>query len=66
MRAHVDDPAGPFHRYWLPASAALGIGVTACTPDEALLLAAGAMVLPPPGAALSEEIVEIGDGGRDY
>jgi hypothetical protein len=54
MRAHVDDPAGPFHRYWLPASAALGIGVTACTPDEALLLAAGAMVLPPPGAALSE------------
>jgi hypothetical protein len=65
MRAHVHDPAGPFHSYWLPASPGLGIGVTACTADEALLLAGGALALLPPGAVLSEEIVEVGGGDPD-
>ena len=55
---HVHVSGGPFRPYWFPASPALGIGVTACTPMEAQLLAQSALPLLPPGSTLTGEMLE--------
>jgi hypothetical protein len=46
-------------RYWFPASAALGVGVTAWSLEDAVSLATGALHLLPAGATISHPIEDV-------
>jgi hypothetical protein len=54
----VHSPAGPFRRYWFPATRGDGVGVTACSLAEAEALALGALPRLPAGAQLTGDFVE--------